>query len=152
GFENIRVGGKWSLVERNLLALKEIIAKERPEWFLATNALVMKTGVPYLPEFARWHVRHNIQTHFLDFINFRGTEDAFYAENLLDQPQLLDDVRGWEENFREAIELFHAAGHTPASASLQHFYDRLLAARQGTEEARRTAQRRSSRNDLFPIM
>ncbi|UKJ78134.1 radical SAM protein [Azospirillum brasilense] len=125
GYESIRVNSKWSLVERNILEFVELARKEYPQWSFQTNALVLKTGVKRLPEYARWHAKHGIVTSFYDFINFRGTEDAFYSENLLENPQLLDDIPDWSNYFEEALDIFQKSNLTVAATSLDHYWKRL---------------------------
>ncbi len=122
------MNGKWDIVEKNLLEFIELQRSDRPEWQLQTNALILKTGIPSLPEFADWHVRHGVITSFYDFINSRGTEDAFFAENPLHNPQILDDLPDWEDYFCEAIEKFKAVRMTIAADTLDHYRARLAVA------------------------
>lgn len=128
GYEHIRVNGKWDLVERNILEFIETQQREKPEWSLQTNALIQKTGIPLLPRFAKWHAQHGIMTSFYDFINSRGTEDAFYNENVLHNPHILDDMPGWEEYFHEAVGIFRQAGLAIAADTLDLYRSRVAAA------------------------
>ncbi len=125
GFERIRVNGKWNVVEKNILQFLELKRTERPEWALQTNSLIHKSSIPLLPRYAEWHARHGIVTSFYDFINSRGTEDAYYAENALHNPQLLDDMPDWETYFQEAVKIFQAARLDVAASTLDHYRARL---------------------------
>jgi hypothetical protein len=151
GYENIRVGSQWKIVERNVLMVKETITKERPDWWLFTNGIIMKTGIPFLPDFAAWHVKHGIQTQFLDFVNARGTEDAFFSENIISHPHLLDDVPGWDDHFDRAIETFESAGDASSGMSLRHFRDRAVEARATKGEQSARAKVTSMKNDWWPV-
>lgn len=128
GFEKIRVKGKWLLVEKNILDFLHLSRTERPDWTLQTNALILKTGIPLLPEFAEWHARHGITTSFYDFINSRGTEDTFFRENVLFNPHVLADMPEWENYFARAISTFRKAGLSIAADTLDHYRTRLSAA------------------------
>jgi pyruvate-formate lyase-activating enzyme len=128
GYEKIRVKGKWSVVEQNILKFLEIQRSIRPEWSLATSALIQKTGIPLLVQFAEFHARHGIDTCFYDFINSPGTEDAFYDENVLQNPQLLNDLPNWKDHFDKAIEIFKAASLNGGATTLAHYEKRLVAA------------------------
>jgi len=152
GYETIRVGGKWKLLERNLLMAREAMATDRPDWMVATNAIIMKTGVPYLPEYARWHVEHDIPTAFYDFINYRGTEDAFETENIIRNPHLLDDVPGWEEYFAETHAILLKGHQTAAAESLQDFLRRVMAVRESSQSQVEDWRRQKARNDWQPTI
>jgi MoaA/NifB/PqqE/SkfB family radical SAM enzyme len=148
GYERIRIGGKWDVVERNILMFVDAQRKDHPEWSLQTNGLIMKTGVPLLPAFARWHAQHGIITSFYDFINSRGTEDAYYRENILHNPQILDDMPEWEDYFHEAVEIFRKADLTYAADSLDHYRARVV---ESVAAHRRTADR-LKRNDWTTVL
>jgi hypothetical protein len=152
GYERIRVNGKWDLVERNILEFIETQRKERPEWSLQTNALVQKTGIPLLPRFAAWHAKHRIITSFYDFINSRGTEDACYSENVLNNPHILDDMPGWEEYFHEAVEIFRKAGLTVAADTLDLYRGRVAAAVAAYRPAAQGHDRISRANAWEPLV
>lgn len=126
GFERIRVKGKWSVVEQNILQFLELQRTTHPEWRLTSSALIQKTGIPLLPRFAEFHAAHNIDTQFYDFINYRGTEDAYHDENVLHYPQLLDDLPDWEDYFDQAINIFARARLPAATSSLTHYRARLF--------------------------
>jgi hypothetical protein len=151
GYESIRVGSKWDLVERNVLMVQQAIKTDRPEWSLQTNGLLLKTGVPYLPRFAEWHANHGIVTSFYDFINSRGTEDAFFSENMLHNPQILDDMPDWEQHFHEAVAIFRGAGLEYAATSLDHYRERVAAARAAKSDCIEAARRMRMRNDWAPL-
>lgn len=152
GYEAIRVGSNWDIVERNILMVQESIKTDRPDWFLQTNGLILKTGVPYLPKFAEWHAKHGIVTSFYDFTNSRGTEDAFYTENILHNPQILDDMPEWESYFADAVSTFKKAGLGLAASSLDHFRERVVAARLQQAEQKEQAHRTRMRNDWNSLL
>jgi len=147
-YEQIRVDGKWNVVEKNILDFVEIQRTDRPDWSLQTNALVLKRGIPLLPQFAEWHARHGIVTSFYDFINSRGTEDAFYSENALHNPQVLDDLPDWEHYFNEAVSTFKKAGQHVAANSLDHYRQRLVEAVHAHRKSR-TAYDRLQRTNAW---
>jgi hypothetical protein len=151
-FEKIRVNGKWDIVERNLLEFIEFQRSDRPEWQLQTNALILKTGITSLPEFADWHVRHGVITSFYDFINSRGTEDAFFAENPLHNPQILDDLPGWEDYFCEATEKFRAACMPIAADTLDHYRARLATAVRDHRKANAVSEKLRRTNSFKSIL
>ncbi len=152
GYEAIRVNGKWDLVERNIQQILELKRTERPEWSLQTNALIQKTGIPLLPRFAAWHAEHGIVTSFYDFINSRGTEDAFFAENVLHNPQALDDMPDWEDHFREAIKIFEQAKLDVAASTLDHYRARVAEAVAAYAEKAGERGRIRSINDWEPLL
>ncbi len=147
GYEHIRSGSQWDLVERNILLIKEIQQKERPEWGLTTNGLMLKSALPHLPEFAAWHVKHNIATGFFDFINHPGTEDTYFRENILQSPQVLDDMPEWQEYFTEAAETFRAGGMGYAADNLEQYRGRVLAAQEAARERHERHRLDCGRND-----
>lgn len=125
GYEAVRVGGTWAQVRDNLLAIRDLMRTERPLWRLGTNALITKTGVPFLPDFARFHVEEGIGTFFQVLKLDRGNEEALYREDILTYPALLDDVPGWDESFTEAIAIFERGNHDVTAQALRGFRDRL---------------------------
>lgn len=151
GYEKIRVGGSWAAVERNLLIAAEIKAKSRPDWVLTTSASMHKTGIPYLPQFAAWHVKHDIATNFYDFISWPGVEDTFYKDNVLQNPQLLDQIPQWRDSFDEAAGIFHSVGRSWEAAQLEQFRDRVAASAEAKAEYISKMRRRRNRNDWQSI-
>jgi organic radical activating enzyme len=143
GFEKIRLGGKWPDVERNLLTAKELQVTTHPEWTITTNANIQKAGLPNLPAFARWHVKHGIRSFFFDFISAPGVEDTYTRDNILQNPHILDDMPAWREPMDEAIEVFRSGGFDREVGQLEQYRDRVDAAAEATrnETARRRRQR-----------
>ena len=136
-YEKLRPGGSWSLVERNMLGFLERARSDRPQWQLYTNAMVTKTGIARLPEFARWHAQHQVQTWFYDFISTPGNEDVYNTENILRYPQQLDDMPEWRELIDEAIAIFDAGKRAIEVDSLRHYRARLEQAVAESAGARR---------------
>ena len=125
-YERVRLGGRWNDVERNILRVRETRAKDRPEWAMATVANIYKSSLPDLPNFAKWHVRHDVQSYFYNFIATPGAEETFYRENFRDNPELLADMPEWREHFDAAIEVYEQAGERPEGVRpeigfLKHF-------------------------------
>ena len=147
GYERIRSGSQWDLVERNILLIKEMQQKDRPEWYLTTNGLMLKSALPHLPDFAAWHVKHSIATGFYDFINHPGTEDTYFRENILQNPQVLDDMPQWQDYFTEAAEIFRAGGMSYAADNLEQYSSRVLAAHDAAQERHERHRRDCGRND-----
>ena len=127
-FEAVRLRASWADVERNILKLVEARDTDRPEWEISTASLIQKSTLKNLPEFARWHAKHNLESVFSDFISAPGVEDTFYRENFLHNPALLEDIPEWRSYFDEAIDSFAKAGRESTVASLTHFKRRVEAA------------------------
>jgi len=125
GYEHVRAGGKWAQVRDNLLAACEIARAERPEWTVSTNALLTRSGVPFLPEFARFHVESGIPTFFQALKPDRGNEEVLYREDILSFPHLLDDLPDWEDHFKQAIAIFETSGQPEAAKGLRDYFDRI---------------------------
>lgn len=125
GYERIRAGGTWAEVERNLLAIRALMDTSHPDWTLSTNALVMKSGLPYLAEFARFHVAHRIPCTFHSINLSRGMEEPQYAEDIVSYPWLLDDSPDWRDHFDQAIAIYREAGFTTEVGQLELFRDRI---------------------------
>lgn len=121
GYEYIRAGGKWEHLRANLMAVQDLIQGERPDWVLATNALMTRTGVPFLPSYARFHVESGILTNFYTLSQARGNEEVMVKEDITRYPFLLDDLPHWEEYFQEAIAIFTAAGRTVETEMLEKY-------------------------------
>ncbi len=125
GYERIRVGGSWEQVRANLLAAQHIAHSEQPEWVVSTNALITKTGIPFLPEFARFHVESGLNTFFQALRFDRGNEEVLYHEDVLAFPGLLKEVEGWRDFFAEAIAILADGGLNGAAEGLSGFYEQL---------------------------
>lgn len=150
GFQKIRLGGDWADVERNMLKAQEIKAKERPEWMLSTTANIQKAGVPYLGEYARWHVKNGIHSFFYDFISAPGVEDTYLTDNFLHNPHLLDDMPDWADHFDDAISTFRSAGWKHETALLEQFRDRVKKASEDKADHIHRMRRQRGRNDWIP--
>ena len=134
-YEKLRVNAKWEEIEKGILEILKIKNSCRPEWTVTTNAAIHRSCIEQLPDFASWHVKHNIETWFYDFINAytnntrgfhtKATDDTFISENLIHNPILLEDMPNWRTSFREAIEILNKGGLINAANSLKHFYQRL---------------------------
>jgi hypothetical protein len=116
--EAIRVGAKWSQVEENIKMFIETGRKLGYPWQIQSPALILKTNVPRIYDFAKWAIDNNVQPGFYDFIDSRGVEQNFKAANIVVHPWLLDDVTNWREQFETAVALlrgsqFAARGAAP---------------------------------------
>ena len=152
GFEKIRLGARWSDVERNLLTALEIKARSHPDWVITTNANVQKAGIPYLPEFAKWHVKHGIRTFFFDFISAPGVEDTYYTDNILQNPQLLDGIPGWSDSFSEAASIFRSVGWESEAAHLDQYRNRVVANADANADQIAKMRRQRNRNDWVSLI
>jgi len=137
GYARLREGGNWEIVERNMVDFLDLARKDRPQWRISTNAMMTKTGIRSIPEFARWHVRHQVGTWFYDFISTPGNEDFYNVENVLRYPQQLDDMPEWRERINDAICIFDEGKRPGEAASLRHYLGRLERAVAETAERRR---------------
>jgi len=147
GYDRIRAGGSWDVVERAVLTAMELKSSTHPEWLLSTNASLQKTALPYLPQFARWHVKHGVPTFFGDFISAPGVEDTYYTDNVLQNTQLLDDIPQWQDWLDEAIATFRSAQRTGEADSLQHYRDRVIANAERNADRVGLHRRQRNRND-----
>jgi len=130
GYEYLRVGAQWPQMRANLLAVQQAIRSDRPEWRLLTYALLMKSAIPHLPDFARFHTENGITTMF-DMLRLnRGNEEEIYHQDVVAFPALLDDIPGWRDYFTEALAIFEAAGFSGEARSLAGLLDRIDRARQ----------------------
>lgn len=152
GFEKIRLGANWADVERNLLTALEIQSKSHPDWVITTNANVQKAGIPYLTEFAKWHVKHGIRTFFFDFISAPGVEDTYHTDNILQNPQLLDGIPDWKESFTEAASVFRSVGWESEAAHLDQYRDRVVANAEANSDRIAGMRRQRNRNDWMALL
>lgn len=125
GYEHVRAGGKWAQVRDNLLEIRRIARTERPHWTVSTNALLTRSGVPFLPEFARFHVESGILAFFQALKPDRGNEEVLYREDILGFPRLLDDTPHWEDCFQQAITIFETSGQPDAARGLRDYFERI---------------------------
>lgn len=151
GYNQIRLGGNWADVERNILTALEIKSKTHPDWTVSTNANIQKAGIPYLPDFARWHVKHGVHTFFFDFISAPGVEDTFHTDNVLQNPQLLDSIPRWKEYFEEAAAIFRSGGWNAQAALLEQYSARVVASAEEKSERIASMRRLRGRNDWSSI-
>jgi hypothetical protein len=147
GYEKIRLGGKWSEVEANLLKAMEIKSKDHPDWAIMTTANIQKAGVPYLADYARWHVKNGIRTFLYDFITAPGVEDTFHTDNILHNPQVLHDLPRWRDAFDEASEIFRSVGWGSEAGLLDQYRSRVEAAVASNTEKFDRMRRQRARND-----
>jgi sulfatase maturation enzyme AslB (radical SAM superfamily) len=147
GYEKIRIGGTWATVERNILKALELKARNHPDWNISTTANIQKAGMPYLPEFAAWHVKHNIPTFFYDFITAPGVEDTYHTDNVLQNPHLLDGIPRWRDFIDEASQIFRSANRNLEAAQLEQYRDRVISNASAKAEYIATMRRQRGRND-----
>lgn len=116
-FEYIRKGGRWDVVERNILAFKEAGLARGLEWRVNIAAVVMKTSLAHLVPFVDWCIRHDFPVHFVPLLSQTagGALDTD-AEDIFQFPELLDDLPGWEGLFDEAIARLTQKGWVAAGA------------------------------------
>lgn len=150
-FETVRLRANWADVERNVLRLMEARSTDRPEWEISTASLIQKSTLRNLPEFARWHVRHQVPTLVSDFISAPGVEDTFYRENFLHNPELLADVPDWREYFDEAISVFSSARRVAEVNSLTFYKARVEEALAMARGRLDDARVRRARNDWIEV-
>jgi len=147
GYEKIRVGGKWADVERNILAARDLKAKSHKDWIVNTTANMQKAGIPYLPELATWHVKHDIPTFFYDFISAPGVEDTYITDNILQNPHLLDGIPRWRDFIDEASQIFRSANRNVEAGQLEQYRDRVIARAETNAEHISKMRRQRGRND-----
>lgn len=147
GYEKIRLGGRWADVERNILDALETKAKSHPDWKVTTSANIQKAGVTFLPEFAKWHVKHGVRTFFFDFISAPGVEDTYHTDNVLQNPHLLEGMPGWQDSFLEASATFRSAGWESEATLLDQYRERATANHEVHAERIGSMRRLRGRND-----
>ncbi|MBC8035603.1 MAG: hypothetical protein H7X89_00070 [Rhizobiales bacterium] len=124
GYETIRCGSKWERLRENLLTLRTLIDTTHPEWHMGTSALMMKAAVPYLADYARFHVENRISTVFHTLTVSRGIEESVYRDDIISYPLLLRGVPNWRQHFDDAIAIFEAHDRPSETALLIMFRDR----------------------------
>jgi sulfatase maturation enzyme AslB (radical SAM superfamily) len=116
-FEYIRKGGRWDVVERNILAFKEAGARRGLAWRVNVAAVVMKTSLANLLPFVDWCIRHDFPVHFVPLLSqTAGGALNTDPEDIFRFPELLDDLSGWQDVFDEAIARLTAKGWIDAGA------------------------------------
>ena len=96
-YENIRKGGNWRILDENLRLLVEH-AKNKPEWLISVNSLVMKTSLYDLNRLARYI---NDLGLVLSLSPIRGN---FPKENIFIFSDLLKEVPSWKEELDSLTE------------------------------------------------
>jgi hypothetical protein len=124
-YDHIRVGGKWSQVEENVLDFIEAGKRLNLEWDVAAWCGLMKTAIPKLPDLAKWHGRHNIPARFFEVISARGVEKAVADENVLANPLLVRQIPGWKDYFTEAASVYRRYNMEYLAGSMEYFRDRI---------------------------
>jgi hypothetical protein len=135
-----------------MLSVLEAKSKDRPDWGISTNANMQKAGIPYLPQFAKWHVKHGIRTFFYDFISAPGVEDTYHRDNVLHNPHLLDGIPGWKDSIDEAISIFRAAAWDGEASQLEQYRDRVASNAEERADYISKMRRQRNRNDWSPIV
>lgn len=125
GYESIRVGGNWKTVEANLRAVRQLITTEKPLWRLKVNALMTRTGLDHLPDFARFLVDTGINSSFHALRPTRGIEETLYQEDILRYPRLLAQTPGWQQKMTEAVNILTEGGMVAEAQSLEGFHQTL---------------------------
>lgn len=110
GYESIRVGGSWQVVEANLRTIQGLVRGERPNWRLNVNAVITLTGIRHLPAYARFMAETGISSRFEPLKIIRGIEETVYQEDVLEHPYLLDTLPDWQTRMAEAIDILTQAG------------------------------------------
>ncbi|ARU57166.1 MAG: radical SAM protein [Pseudomonadales bacterium] len=128
GYDSVRLGGSWEQTERNVKEALRIKREENPDWNITTNAAIMFRTIPFLPDFANWHVENDVPTMFYDFINTYGVEDIFFTQNVIANPQLLDNLPEWESYFDRAINIFKDGGQIYPAETLELSKQKIITA------------------------
>jgi hypothetical protein len=116
-FEYIRKGGRWDVVERNILAFKEAGLAHGLAWRVNVAAVIMKTSLAHLLPFVDWCIRHDFPVHFVPLLSqTAGGVLNTDAEDIFQFPELLDELPGWEGIFDEAIARLTQKGWVGAGA------------------------------------
>lgn len=128
GYEAIRVGGSWPVVEANLRAIQTLTQTERPLWRLKVNALMTRTGLFHLPDYARFLADTGIRSTFHALRVTRGIEETLYQEDVLRYPRLLQQVPDWRQRLDQAMDILRGAGLEQEASALAVFGERLRGA------------------------
>jgi hypothetical protein len=134
-FEKIRVGASFEQIERNILAFLEAGRRHGRAWRVQSSCLLLRTNLASLPAFAEWSAAHGIVPGFYDFIDARGIEPVFAAENVVAHPELLDGEPGWQEHFALAARRLRARGWEKPAAELDRYRVLIEANRRRRAEA-----------------
>lgn len=128
GYEAIRVGGSWPVVEANLRTIQRLSETERPLWRLKVNALVTLTGLFHLPDYARFLADTGIRSSFHALRVTRGIEETLYQEDVLRYPRLLQNLPDWRRRLDDALSILRDAGLDAEAETLSQFGERLRGA------------------------
>jgi molybdenum cofactor biosynthesis enzyme MoaA len=118
-FERIRIGAKWSKIERNILEFLDTGRRLGYPWTVQTPCMLLKTNIPRLVDFVDWTIAHGVMPGFYNFINAQGIEKTFEAENVIAHPWLVEQIPDWENYFLESVRRLQAAGSGYAGAANQ---------------------------------
>lgn len=120
-YDYIRVDSSWALVEKNLLNFVETGKQLNLDWRASTSCGLMKTGIPKLPQFAEWSVRHDIEPWYFEIISAPGVEKAVADENVLANPWLVRQIPGWKDYFTQAAEIYRKSRFANVAGSMEFF-------------------------------
>ena len=118
-FEKIRIGAKWSKIERNIVEFLETGKRLGHPWYVQTPCMLLKTNIPRLIDFVDWTIAHGVMPGFYNFINAPGIEQTFQSDNVIAYPWLVEEIPGWERYFLESVRRLQAAGGGYAAAGNQ---------------------------------
>lgn len=118
-YEKIRRGSSWSLVEKNILAFKEAGRQNKLDWRVFSANIIMTSSIPKLVNLVEWNIANDIPPNFVDFISSPGLEETFKAENVFQNPKMLETIEGWEKLFDTAAERLMKKGWDGSAHTLR---------------------------------
>jgi len=110
-YEKIRTGATWIRLVNNMNLLKNVKKRERPNWKITINSIVMKSTIPYLLSLLKFGAEMGASVFFSSIV---GTTD----EDIFLDPHLLRVVPDWENYIDSTLDYAKQIGDNKAYDSL----------------------------------
>jgi hypothetical protein len=146
-YEYIRRRASWKRLDQNVQAFRTFARDKGYPWRVHIACVLMKSGIPGLPDLAKWCTDNDAMIHFAPV--FDHTDAAKDEENVFGNPGLLREIPGWERNLQDAIDIFRQAGWVGSAAQLGNLHRELSEKAQGWEAT--TARKNSEMQRLHAI-
>jgi len=118
-YNKIRKGSDWNRVERNLLALRDMIRENGLKWEIQIPSVVMLESLKGLRDFTDWCIDKDFSPSFIKIEHVKGvTEDV----DIFRYPELLEQVPEWEGIFEDSLSKFKNAGLHNSYSTLASIY------------------------------
>jgi molybdenum cofactor biosynthesis enzyme MoaA len=109
GYEAIRKRSSWQTVTQNLERFAAFARAERkPEWAVHISTILMKSSLLGLPDLFSWCIENGFPTNIVNIGDLDGLRND--SEHIFRNPQLLNEVPGWEAALARSAQLLSTAG------------------------------------------